>query len=632
MQKMTESAFLTSNLDIKKKIEINFKDEDLSIFSEVLSHMDNSDFLSALKRLPIFLYDNNSDVYSSLTFLQKDFARYLNSFILDNLRYGIKSKRDLPSIPVKFGTSGWRGLLYDDFTMHTVACVTLAVIDTVFDENMHCELGVSSIEDIKKRGCVLAHDTRLCGEDFLNLSAILLLKNGIHVIRLDMATTPEVSQAIYYKSAAFSINFTPSHNPFTYHGYKFNPSDGGPASSVLTSRIANKANEILNFFNENKTSPLDSLAFAPNEQLSLYNVSSTFCDDESRDEVLDPIETYKKRLSTIQWFSLESLVDKIKTYDVHIYIDNGFGATIGKYQKIFDGVPSHLLHFFNSSPDYLFGGKNCEPSIANFNNLQQVMNENPSKYVLGFMNDGDGDRFIGGGKSSVLVMNMFGPLVIRYLSKEHGITGSVARSVMTSHIADSACKKYLPNGSLIETPVGFQHFRPHIKDCVACWEESDGMTINGWSYDKDGILAALIFTDMILHYQTTPEALFEELQNELGYYNFERQKVEGNVYGANLVKAIKNAFCSWTIGARVYIGGRSFKIEKIVTLDGFKFIFENGWWVGIRASGTEPITRIYVETFAGPDSSLKEREDSIIWKDRIVGAIINQVKPWVCNS
>src|SRR5439155_2690128 len=106
-------------------------------------------------------------------------------------------------------------------------------------------LGVASTRDLLRRGAVLAHDTRMMGPLFVETAAKVLLAHDIPVTVLGMATTPEVSAAIAETGAAFSINFTPSHNPFSYHGYKFNPADGGPATPELTGPVTARANALL---------------------------------------------------------------------------------------------------------------------------------------------------------------------------------------------------------------------------------------------------------------------------------------------------------------------------------------------------------------------------------------------------
>jgi phosphomannomutase len=122
----------------------------------------------------------------------------------------MKTSTAPPETPMKFGTSGWRGLLLHDFTTENVACVTQALVDTLERSDVHAALGVTDNDDLRRRGCVLAHDTRIMGPEFVDTAARVLLANDIPVIVLGLATTPEVSAAIAETGAAFSINLTPS--------------------------------------------------------------------------------------------------------------------------------------------------------------------------------------------------------------------------------------------------------------------------------------------------------------------------------------------------------------------------------------------------------------------------------------
>jgi phosphomannomutase len=230
-----------------------------------------------------------------------------------------------PANPMKFGTSGWRGLLASDFTIPNVACVTQGLVDTVLDPASHAALGVADAADLRRRGCVLAHDTRIMGPAFVETAARVLLAHDIPVIVLGMATTPEVSAAISETNAAFSINFTPSHNPFTYHGYKFNPADGGPATKELTGPVTARANALLLGSRVFRT--LDRSAFAAAKS------------DPKRYRQADPIELYRRALSKrLPFFDLTRLVEHINASDLELFIDNGFGATRGKYERLLQGV------------------------------------------------------------------------------------------------------------------------------------------------------------------------------------------------------------------------------------------------------------------------------------------------------
>jgi phosphomannomutase len=570
----------------------------------VLDLLEDHAYTAALERLlPAIYGDDRPD---------RARAAALRDAIIAELREAIRTATHPPRNRMKFGTSGWRGLLYDDFTVRNVACVTQGLVDTLLDSRTHASLGVESAEALRERGAVLAHDTRLMGPEFVETAARVLLAHGIRVIDLGLATTPEVSTAIYEMGAAFSINFTPSHNPFAYHGYKFNPADGGPATAELTGPIASRANDILD-------RDLGYRALGDAEWEAARR-------DPARYRREDPIALYTRSLARrLPWLDLPALVARINAVDIEIFADNGFGATRGKYERLLAGVAPEKLHLLNNGEDFLFGGKSREPSVENFRQLQAAMRGSRARLVVGFMNDGDGDRFVGGGREAVLVMNTFGPLVTRFLVREKGLTGDVTRSVMTSHMADAARARYLPDGVLHETAVGFQYLKEFVPVSVNSWEESDGMSPKGWSRDKDGLLAALILTAMVLHYDRPAEAIRAEAEAELGSFYFERQKVTGRLQGEPLVAALRAHFGRPRPGDRMSIDGRSFTVVQVTRLDGAKLVFENGWWVGVRASGTEPVVRPYVETFAPTGASEAARAEAAAWRDKIMAWLREEI-------
>jgi phosphomannomutase len=539
-------------------------------------------------------------------------AAALRDAVFAELREAMRTATHPPRNRMRFGTSGWRGLLYDDFTVRNVACVTQGVVDTLLDPRTHAALGVGSAGELRERGAVLAHDTRVMGPEFAETAARVLLAHGIRVIHLGMATTPEVSTAIHETRAAFSINFTPSHNPFAYHGYKLNPADGGPATRELTEPIAERANEILDRGLGYRA--LDDAAWAEARR------------DPARYRLEDPIALYTRSLAArLPWLDLPALVARINAADIQLFADAGFGATRGKYPRLLAGLAPGKLTVLNDGEDWLFGGKSREPSVENFRELQARMQAAPSRLVVGFMNDGDGDRFVGGGREAVLVMNRLGPLVVRYLTSAHGLTGDVTRSVMTSHMADAARARYLPGGVLHETAVGFQHLKAFVPVSVNSWEESDGMSPKGWSRDKDGLVAALILTAMVLHADRGAEPLLAEAEAELGRYFFERQKVSGTLQGAALARALAERFGRLRPGEPLRIDGRAFGVAAVSQLDGTKVVLDTGWWFGVRASGTEPVVRPYVETFAPPGAGPRPEAEALDWHRRIMAWLRDEI-------
>lgn len=561
--------------------------------------LERGQWLTCLEKLMPTLYPNTPSEPPQLKAAQD-----LRDTLLAALRHTVETSKAPPQTRMKFGTSGWRGLLAHDFTIHNVACVTQGLVDVLMRPELHPVLGVKDVAELRSRGCVLAHDTRMLGPEFAETAARVLLAHDIKVMLLGMATTPEVSAAIAETHAAFSINFTPSHNPFTYHGYKFNPADGGPAPATLTGPVAQRANELL-------------ASGSGYTQLSREQYQEAQ-QDPTRFQCLDPITLYKASLTRrFPWLKLEHLVEEINHRGLALYIDNGFGATTGKYERLLEGIRPELLHVYHSQPDPLFGGANREPSVPNFRQLQARMQSDPAKLIVGVMNDGDGDRFVGGGRNAVLVMNKYGAMVVRYLARRLGLQGDVARSVMTSHMADLAQQIYLPHGKLHVTAVGFQYLRDAIPSSVNAWEESDGMSPMGWSLDKDGLIAALLLIQMVLNADQTAEQLLAQTEEELGSFYFERRKVSGRLSGETLTHALHTCVEHMQVGTSLTLHDKTFVIEQRLTMDGIKIILNNGWWFGLRASGTEPVVRPYVETFTLPGASEAARQEAALWQVRL---------------
>ncbi len=517
-----------------------------------------------------------------------------------------------PRTRMKFGTSGWRGLLGEDFTLRNVMRVTQGLCEVLLGPEGAALAGPLQIKDaaeMRERGCVLAHDTRFMGPQMCAAISRVLLAHGVRVIFIGTATTPEVSAALFETGAAFSLNLTPSHNPYSYHGYKFNPADGGPATGELTGPITRRANEIFDGDLPVQAISEDELALLPKDP-----------NKEARYREADPIALYRQSLQKrLPFLDLPRLIEGINQLGMDLYIDNGYGATTGKYEALLQGIDPARLHVLHKAPEFLFGGKNREPSAENFSELQRLMAGSPARLMVGVMNDGDGDRFIGGGRQAVLGMNRFGPLVVRYLTEEHGVRGDVTRSLMTSHMADAAQRRYQPDGKLNETRVGFQFLKPHIPTSVNSFEESDGMSPKGWSRDKDGICAALLLAAMVLETGKTAEELSDLLETELGSFVFERRKIVGALSGEALAKAITAHFGGFVPGQSVAVPGivREMCVDRVDTRDGIKVVFGHGWWFGVRASGTEPAARIYVETYAPPGASVKLRALAEEGKDHL---------------
>ncbi|ACI20440.1 phosphomannomutase [Thermodesulfovibrio yellowstonii] len=493
---------------------------------------------------------------------------------------------------IHFGTSGWRGEIGSDFTMQNVRVITKAIIEAVKGEDRQIlnSFGIKSFNEFKERGVIVGHDNRLLGKEFAYEVIGILQSEGINCYYAGEASTPEFSVAVVELSASASINLTPSHNPPNYGGLKLNPSDGGPASEELTKPIERIANELMKNANSIKSCP--PVAINKIDATELY------------------INFIKKR-NMID-------IDKIKNFlsnNPHtIAVDHMHGATRGKLAKILSVSPGTFI-CLRREDDPLFEGLSPEPSEENLKLALSHLREN----TLGFsaIIDPDGDRVRFADLKRQIPMNYFGAMAFHYLYNYKGLRGVVVKSVGTSNFVNSIAEAF--RVEVIETKVGFKNFRPYLlpnatKKAIVAFEESDGISIQNHTLEKDAILGVLLALEMIATFNKNLSDYLEEIEKSYGKYYSDRTGIEipRESFGPHVKENIMALSKHFKIGDSFKIGDLEKKIASIVDLDGVKIIFNDGSWIMIRPSGTEPKVRIYIET------KNKEEKEVFIEEARIL--------------
>src|SRR5271157_2696240 len=278
------------------------------------------------------------------------------------------AKENTQPAKIVFGTSGWRGEIGSDFTFNNVRIVTSAIIEMFKNggESVMQALGVKNFDEVRNRGIIVGHDNRLLGHEFAREVLGYLQKEGIRTWYAGEAATPEFSAAIEMLHAACAINLTPSHNPANYAGFKFNPSDGGPAGTEITSKIEELANKMMR-----EGVILPSLKAKHLEHLDLTGLYLSFV-------------TGRKTLD------IEKIRDFINKADCTICIDNVHGATRGRMEKIL--CDSNKIVYLRTADNILFGGIAPEPSEKNMAGVEDVLRKSNSALKLGVIMDPDGDR------------------------------------------------------------------------------------------------------------------------------------------------------------------------------------------------------------------------------------------------
>jgi phosphomannomutase len=240
----------------------------------------------------------------------------------------------------------------------------------------------------------------------------------------------------------------------------------------------------------------------------------------------------------------------------------------------------------NAHRDPYFGGFPPEPSEKYIQDFIRLVQQDP-EIMLGISTDGDADRFgIVDGDGGFIEPNYIIALLLDYLVRVKGMTGGVGRSVATSHLVDAVAK--LHGIPVYETPVGFKYIGELITQdkIIIGGEESAGLTIKGHVPEKDGILACLLVAEMVAHEGKSVRALLEQLYEKVGRYLTKRVNI-------TLSPELEQVFPARIAATPTAFAGVAVK-EK-VTVDGNKFILEDGSWLLFRKSGTEPVVRLYCE-------------------------------------
>jgi len=463
------------------------------------------------------------------------------------------------SSTIKFGTSGWRAVIAEEFTQANVQKVVESIAAYVVSAHPdHHSLPASLL---------VGYDTRFRSETFAAQAAEILARRGIDCFLSQQAVpTPALAYEIRRRKTAGGINFTASHNPAEYNGIKFSTADGAPALPEVTKQIEAGIGR-----------PAPASPPAKPGRVETVDLRPAYLDELARKVKLDVIRTGGLRLA----------YDPL--YGAGLgYLDGALGQA---------GIAVVTIHGYR---DVLFGGHPPEPAEEFLQPLVQTMKEHNSH--LGLATDGDADRFgmLDEGGRFIQPNHILG-LLLDYLvesrpwAKERGWQGGVARSIATTHMVDAVAKHHgLP---VHETPVGFKFIGELIdKDRIILGgEESAGMTIRHHVPEKDGILACLLTAEMVAARRASLREQIGELFRKVGSFYPGRWNVP-------LTETVRNRFAERS--QQEYISFQGRRIAKVQRTDGLKLILEDGSWVLFRLSGTEPVCRLYCE--ASTEKGLEE--------------------------
>ncbi|HBI15502.1 MAG TPA: phosphoglucomutase [Desulfobulbaceae bacterium] len=502
------------------------------------------------------------------------------------LQAEILSNAAPPLSAVKFGTSGWRGLLGKDINVHSVASVTAAILtmyqDLEHDRKLREAAGVESFAEVRSRGCVLGFDNRFGGDLLAASAANVLAAAGVKVLYAGEATTGCLSASVLLTRAAFSINLTPSHNPLEYGGFKFNAADGGPAAPILTNRITVQAQAIIG----QGHSPF--LPAGLDLQRPLADTPAIFREDALR-SWQQLVRANRQRHGIDYDATISAFAG---SPELVVAVDCVHGAARNAIRDLFGRQAPDRLLLLRGEQDVTFGGIAPEPSSANMQPVMAALRRRPERLKLGAIIDPDGDRIRFTDGDIEISMNQFGAMAYHFLHEVKGLRGMVAKTVATSNLANAIAEAL--GEEVYEPPVGFKEFKPVIGRALVFFEESDGISVIGHTPEKDAFIGLLLALDMVLSQGKNLGAILQEIEQRYGAYYPERDGVAVSQQGQQLLASLAQLE-RYREGVKIMVGGQPREIRQVIAIDGRKMIFADNSWLMIRPSGTEPKVRFYVE-------------------------------------
>ncbi len=459
---------------------------------------------------------------------------------------------------VKFGTDGWRGIIAREFTFDNVARVGEALVAHLRDPRRsqgRIYTDWRSPFRPAERGVVIGYDTRFLSEEFALHFARVVQSRGVPVVVSGaVVPTPALSYAVVDRAAAVGVMVTSSHNPATYNGIKIKAEYGGSAPQEITDSIEARL-------------PASPPA-APRSA--------------------DPIE--RVDLRTPYMNRIRELMDRerLTSSRIHAVVDSMYGSAAGYVAELLReaGVPYTQIR---GRRDPLFGGKKPEPLVENLIPLRAVLRSRAAsgarERTIGVITDGDGDRIAAmDEKGGFIDPHGTYALILRYLVEERGLRGAVVVSFNLTDLVRRMCAAY--GLEVIEVPIGFKYAVEQIlkRDVLMAGEESGSLALRGHIPERDGVLWSILLCEILATSKRPASDLVLDLHRRFGPQAVQRRDIE-IVTRLEVVERLRQ-------NPPERFGGKP--VRSMETLDGIKLRVDGGW-ILFRASGTEPILRIYCE-------------------------------------
>ncbi len=452
------------------------------------------------------------------------------------------------SYTIKFGTDGWRAQIAEGYTFANVR---------------RCAQGFASYLLNRVRSgewVIVGHDKRFLAEEFSAAVAEVLAGNGLRVYLTDgAAPTPVISYAVVAQDAVGAVNITASHNPPIDNGFKVRDENGGAIDPEGLTEIENLIP---------KTE--DEVRRMPLAEAEAQGLVVRF----------DPAPAYIAQI--------EKLIDlqPIKDAGIKVLVDPMWGNGAGWFTHLLEGGKTEVIEIHNTRNPLFPEMKRPEPIPPNIDvGLQATLDYGADVLLI---NDGDADRVGLGDEKGCFInqLRAYG-LLAYYLLEVRGERGPIVKTLSTTKMLNKLGEIY--DVPIYETGVGFKYVAPKMVevDALIGGEESGGYAFHGHVPERDGILAGLYFLDMMVKLNCKPSELIDLLFSKVGAHYYDR--IDTPFEGARQDKIDRIL----SVNPET-IGG--LKVTDLITIDGYQFLLEDGGWLLIRFSGTEPIIRVYCET------------------------------------
>lgn len=433
---------------------------------------------------------------------------------------------------IKFGTDGWRGIIAGNYTFKNLKTVSQAVADYIG----------------RGKKVAVGYDTRFMSADFAEIVAEVLRNNGIGVILSDRSTpTPTVSYAVKSRKLDLGIMITASHNPAEYNGFKIKESHGGAAGPEVTKDV-------------------ESL-LGKNPVKETNELGGTIAKEDLTKEYIKFIRSYID-------------LKKIKNKKFKVLVDAMYGAGNSFFAQVLEGT-SIKVEFMRNTINPSFGGRRPEPVEENLEELKARVKK--EKFDLGIALDGDADRLAAVAPGGVFIhpQKILGLLAL-HLNQDRKWSGGIVKTICGTAMMDNIAR--FLGVKLYETPVGFKYISNlmEAEDIVAGGEEAGGMGVKNYIPERDGTMAGLLLLEMMVYRNKNILKIVNEAEKKFGRYYYVRADLELS----HQIEVKKEDFPKELLGK---------KVVEVKDFDGVKLICEDQSWLMVRASGTEPIVRLYAE-------------------------------------